>query len=126
MTKGLFLDCDGVINREIGYLHRVGEVEFVDGIFDLCRFFQERDYRLFIVTNQAGVARGFYTEEDVVRLHDWLAAEFALKDVRFTAMYYCPHHPTAGLGSYRIECLCRKPAPGMILRAQREHEIELS
>ncbi len=126
MNKGLFLDRDGVVNREIGYLHRIEDVEFVPGIFEVGRFFQDHGYGLFIVTNQAGVARGLYTEEDVSRLHRWMVEQFAQRAVRIAQIYFCPHHPTEGNGPYRVKCDCRKPAPGMILQAQRDHGIDLA
>jgi D-glycero-D-manno-heptose 1,7-bisphosphate phosphatase len=125
VRKALFLDRDGVINREVGYLHRIEAVEFIEGVFETCRQFQAQDYLLFIVTNQAGIARQYYTDADFQRLTDWMLAQFRQQGIQFTKVYYSPFHPQAGVGDYRRESLCRKPNPGMILQAQSEFDIDL-
>lgn len=126
MNKALLLDRDGVINIEKGYLYRIADVELVPGIFDVCRFFQEDGYLLIAVTNQAGIARGFYSEEDMENLHRWLHDQFIEQGLKLTKIYHCPHHPEHGLGIYKQHCDCRKPAPGMILRARDEFDLDLS
>ena len=118
--KALFLDRDGVINIEKEYLYRQEDFEFIDGIFDLCRHYQKLGYLIFIVTNQSGIARGFYSEEDFAKLTAWMLGEFAKRGVKITKVYHCPHHPKLS-----GECSCRKPKPGMLLDAAKEFDIDL-
>ena len=120
LYKALFLDRDGVINIEKNYLYKISEFEFIDGIFDVCRYFQKLDYFIVVITNQAGIARGLYTEDDFIKLNNWMIGEFKSNNVNITKVYYCPHHPEFG-----VECECRKPRPGMILRAKAEIGIDL-
>ena len=121
-----FLDRDGVINRDIGYLHRPADVEFIPGIFEVVAALHARGYRPVVVTNQSGIARGFYTEADFHALMDWMGARFAEAGAPLDAVYYCPHHPEDGEPPYRRDCDCRKPAPGMLLRAAAERDLDLS
>ena len=121
----VFLDRDGVINREDGYVHRVDEFHFIDGVFDACREMSKAGYQLIIITNQAGIARGYYTEDDFHRLTKWMLNEFRQHGIEIDDVYYCPHHPVHGVGDYRRDCDCRKPAPGMILRAAQERSLDL-
>jgi len=124
--KALFLDRDGVVNVEVGYLHRPEDVKFVPGIVSLCQTAMRLGYRLIVVTNQAGIARGFYTDEDFHTLMEWMRAELRQEGVEFDAVYYCPYHPEHGVGHYRREHEDRKPGAGMLLRAAKELEIELA
>ena len=126
MNKALFLDRDGVINVDSAYVHEPKEFIFVEGIFDLCHFFVKQDYRLFIITNQAGIGRGFYTEQDFKKLMLWVADEFSKRDLKIEKSYYCPHHPTAGIGKYKTQCYCRKPESGMILTAAKDYNLTLN
>jgi D-glycero-D-manno-heptose 1,7-bisphosphate phosphatase len=125
LSPALFLDRDGVLNREIGYLFRPEQVEFMPGIFDLCRFAQARGYKLLVITNQAGIARGLYSEEDFHFLMRWMLDRFEQQQVHLDGYYYCPHHPEHGTGQYRKDCPDRKPGPGMILTAAAQHGIDL-
>ena len=124
--RALFLDRDGVINQEIGYLYLPEDVAFVPGIFDLCRHAQALGYALVVVTNQSGIARGLYTTAQFHHLMDWMAAEFRKEDVSLTAVYHCPYHPEHGIGEFRREHEDRKPAPGMLLRAAKDHSLDLA
>jgi D-glycero-D-manno-heptose 1,7-bisphosphate phosphatase len=119
-----FLDRDGVLNIDIDFLHRVEDLVWVDGALAAVRRLNSRFARVVVVTNQSGVARGLYGEADVQRLHAWMAASAAAQGARIDAFYYCPHHPTAGAGAYTVACDCRKPEPGMLLRAIDEHAID--
>ena len=121
----LFLDRDGVVNVDHGYVHTTGSFDFVDGIFEFCRLAQRRGFRLIIVTNQAGIGRGYYTEDDFHALMGWLKGQFAAQGVTLTDYYFCPYHPD-GVATYRRLSLMRKPAPGMLLRAADDHAIDLS
>ncbi|CAN5534220.1 D-glycero-alpha-D-manno-heptose-1,7-bisphosphate 7-phosphatase [soil metagenome] len=124
--KGLFLDRDGVINREIGYLSKAEEVIFVDGIFSLCRTAQSLGYRLMVITNQAGIARGYYTEEAFQDLMSWMRDEFRREQVELDAVYHCPYHPEHGIGHYKQEHEDRKPGIGMLLRGQKAFDLDLA
>ena len=123
-----FLDRDGVVNIDHGYVHRWEDFEFVPGVVDGMRRLQAGGYALVIVTNQSGIARGFYDEAALGRLHDALRADLLAKGVALTAIEYCPHLPPphAELARYAVDCDCRKPAPGMILRAARAHDLDLA
>ena len=124
--RGLFLDRDGVINEEFGYLYRIEDVRFVPGIFSLCRAAKGLGYRIFVVTNQAGIGRGLYTEEDFERLMEWMVAEFAKEGVEIDAVYHSPYHPVHGIGKYKQEHEDRKPGTGMLRRGAAEFGVELS
>ena len=123
--KALFLDRDGVINVDHGYVCTPERTDFIDGIFDLCRAARKNDHLLVVITNQAGIARGHYSEQQFLGYMDWVRAAFEQHGAALDAVYFCPHHPIAGIGAYQRECECRKPAPGMILRAQRELGLDL-
>lgn len=125
-ARALFLDRDGVVNEEVGYLHRAEDVRFVAGIFSLCRTAVRLGYRLIVVTNQAGIARGYYTEADFERLMDWMRAALHAEGVELDAVYFCPFHPEHGVGEYKREHEDRKPGPGMLLRGARELGISLA
>lgn len=124
--RALFLDRDGVVNVEKNYLHRQEDVEFVDGIFELVRTANAAGFLVVVVTNQAGIGRGYYTEADFHALSAWMSAQFLAQGARIDGVYFCPHHPVHGIGPYRRDCDSRKPAPGMLLRAARELDIDLS
>ena len=110
----VFFDRDGVLNRDIGYLHRPEEVQWLEGAKNAVRLCNDAGYFVFVVTNQAGVARGFYGEEDVHRLHAWMNAQLAGQGAHVDAFEYCPHHPEGVEGPYRRSCRRRKPEPGML------------
>jgi len=124
--RALFLDRDGVINHEVGYLHRPEDVRWVEGIFPLCRTARQLGYKLVVVTNQSGIARGLYTQADFDALTDWMRAEFNAQRAPLDAVYCCPYHPEHGLGDYKREHPDRKPAPGMLLRAAGELSLDLT
>lgn len=124
-TPALFLDRDGVINIDTGYVHQAAECEFVEGIFDLVKRANRLGYRVIVVTNQAGIARGFYSETQFLEFSAWMKNEFSRNEAHIDEIYFCPHHPVHGLGQYHIECECRKPAPGMFLQAQAAFNIDM-
>lgn len=123
--RALFLDRDGVINVEKNYVHRIEDFEFLPGIFELCATARELDYLLVVITNQAGIGRGYYTEADFQRLTDWMLGEFRAHGIDIARVYHCPYHSTAGLGEYKRESFDRKPNPGMILRARQDLGLDL-
>ena len=126
MTPALFLDRDGVVNHEVGYLSHSRDLTFVDGIFPLCRTAQSLGYRLVIVTNQSGIARGLYTTQDFENLMDCIRDEFEKEQILLDAVYHCPYHPEHGVGEFRREHPDRKPSPGMLLRAAGDLALDLS
>ncbi|NSW94783.1 MAG: HAD family hydrolase [Bacteroidales bacterium] len=121
MNKALFLDRDGVINVDKGHVYLREQFEFNEGIFDLCRKYLEQGYLIIIITNQAGIAKGYYTEADFLELTEWMVKEFEDKGIVISKVYYCPHHP-----DITGPCTCRKPEPGMINQAVREFDLNIS
>jgi len=121
LKKALFLDRDGVINVEKEYLYKQEDFAFIDGIFELCRHYQEQGYLIFVVTNQSGIARAYYSEEDFAKLTQWMLDEFTKQGIVISKVYHCPHHPKLS-----GECSCRKPKPGMLLDAAREFDVDLA
>jgi len=116
----LFLDRDGVINVEKNYLHKIEDFEFIEGIFELCKKYEALGYAIVIVTNQSGIAREYYSEEDFEVLSTWMQERFKSEGINVTAIYHCPHHPDIS-GT----CSCRKPEPGMILDAAQKYDLDL-
>ena len=111
------MDRDGVINVDKSYVYKACDFEFKDGIFALCALFLQKGYEIFVITNQSGIARGFYSEEDFENLSEFMLDEFSKRGVEIKKVYHCPH----------LEgCECRKPKPGMILKAQAEFDIDLA
>jgi D-glycero-D-manno-heptose 1,7-bisphosphate phosphatase len=125
VKRAVFLDRDGTINQERDYLYRVDEFEFVTGAPEAIRLLNEAGLFVVVVTNQSGVGRGYYTEEDVETLHRHVAAELAALGAHVDAWLYCPHHPL-GKGRYAVSCSCRKPLPGMLLEAAARFGIDLT
>ena len=123
--KALFLDRDGVINTEKGYVHKIEEFEFVDGVFECCATGMRLGYTLIVITNQAGIGRGYYTEKDYHILTEWMLARFAERGVHIAKIYHCPYHPVHGTGAYKKDSFWRKPNPGMILQARDDFGLDL-
>lgn len=123
--RALFLDRDGVINVNHGYVHSAEQTEWVPGIFELCRAGVDAGLELVVVTNQAGIARGYYSQEQFLQYTHWLHDQFESRGVPLAATYYCPHHPEFGIEGFRIDCRCRKPKPGMILAASNDLDLDL-
>ena len=125
-NRALFLDRDGVVNIDHGYVHRVEDFHFHPGIFQLCRAAQTLEYRIVVVTNQAGIGRGYYTESAFVALTRWMVGRFAEEHVEIAGVYYCPCHPVDGIAGYNNDCFARKPRPGMVLRAAADLALDLT
>ena len=124
-NKALFLDRDGVINVDTHYVHEIDKCQFVGGIFDLCRAAKAKGYKIVVVTNQAGIAKGKYTEEDYFKFRDFVHERFAAENCPIDAEYYCPFHEEGIVEKYRNASWDRKPNPGMILRAVKEMDIDV-
>lgn len=123
----LFLDRDGVLNEDPGYVHRWEDFRWISGAREAVAAFNRAGWWVFVVTNQSGVGRGYYAEDDVVALHAKMSEELEAAGARIDAFYYCPHHPEAAVEAYRHpDPPDRKPNPGMILRALREHPVDVA
>ncbi|TDM53720.1 D-glycero-beta-D-manno-heptose 1,7-bisphosphate 7-phosphatase [Aliivibrio fischeri] len=126
MSKlAVFIDRDGVINVDHGYVHKRDDFEYIDGVFEATKKLKEMGYLLVLVTNQSGIARGMFTEDQFEILTEWMDWNFADNGVDFDGIYYCPHHPEATVEKYKEACDCRKPNPGMLVSAQRFLDIDM-
>ena len=114
----IFLDRDGVINKEVGYLHKIEDFKFIDGVFDACLDFQSFSYQIIIVTNQSGIERGYYTEEDFQTVTEWMLDQFKQHNIQILDVFFCPHAPESN-------CSCRKPKPGMFNQANDKYDIDM-
>jgi len=124
--RALFLDRDGVININHGYVHSVDNFEFIDGIFDMVRAAHTKNFKIVVITNQAGIGRGFYSEQQFHQLTSWMCKIFIKAGAPIDKVYFSPFHPTEGLGKYKKNDFSRKPNPGMILQAQLELGLDLN
>lgn len=122
----LFLDRDGVINVDHGYVHTADGVQWVPGVFELARAAASRGMLLVVVTNQAGIGRGYYSVEQFLEFTGWIHRSFRERGIPLLATYYCPHHPEHALGAYRKPCDCRKPGAGMLSAAAAEFDLDLA
>ena len=116
--KTIFLDRDGVINKEINYLHEVKDFEFINGVFEACQYLESLEYKIIIITNQSGISRSFYTENDYQNITSWMLSQFKKNNINILDVFHCPHLPDSG-------CDCRKPKPGMFLEAKYKHNIDM-
>ncbi|MBA3581025.1 MAG: HAD family hydrolase [Gammaproteobacteria bacterium] len=126
MQPAVFLDRDGVINRDKGYVWRIEDFEFLPGVFDACRHLNQLGYALVIVTNQSGIGRGYFSFDDFAVLNNWMLQQFVANGVHISDVKNCPYHPTEGVGEFRIESVYRKPGPQMLLDAAVDHQLDLS
>ena len=116
--KTIFLDRDGVINKDINYLHKIDDFIFIDGIFDICQCFRKLGYELIVVTNQSGIYRNLFTETDYQKLTYWMSNQFRDKGINILDIFHCPHGP-------KSNCSCRKPKSGMLIEAQIKYNIDM-
>ncbi len=124
MDKVIFLDRDGTLNEEINYLYRPEDLRIFPGVPEALRDLKEHGFRLVVVTNQAGVARGYYSEEDVNRLHEYMNGLLRNEGAAIDAWFYCPHHAEHGIGRYKVACDCRKPGTGMFRMAEKLFDVD--
>jgi D-glycero-D-manno-heptose 1,7-bisphosphate phosphatase len=124
MDKIIFLDRDGTLNEEVNYLHRTEDLVLLPGVTQALRMFREAGFKLVVVTNQAGVARGYYEEKDVEILHKYMNELLRGQGAQIDHFFYCPHHPEHGIGAYKTACHCRKPETGMFEMAEQFYEID--
>jgi D,D-heptose 1,7-bisphosphate phosphatase len=124
--RAVFLDRDGTINEDVGYLSNLNQLSIIPEAFEAVRLMNRQRLQVIVITNQSGVGRGYFDEAVVERIHVHLRAAFLAEDAVIDRFYYCPHHPTEGRGVYLLACSCRKPEPGMLIRAAAERNIDLS
>lgn len=122
----VFFDRDGVLNLDRGYLYRWEDFEWMPGAMEAIKLLTDQGYLLFVVTNQSGIARGFYQEEDVYKLHGYMAEEVEQRGGAIHSFYFCPHHPDGIIEKYTKACDCRKPLPGLIQQACQEWPVDLN
>ena len=116
--KTIFLDRDGVINKEVNYLHKIDNFQFISGVFETCHHLINLNYKIIVITNQSGISRGYYSENDFQIITQWMTAQFKKKFINILDVYHCPHLPDSN-------CNCRKPQPGMLIEAQKKHNIDM-
>ena len=123
--KTIFLDRDGVINKDNNYVFKINDFEFIEGVIDACLALKEKGYLLVVITNQSGIARGYFSEEQFHTLTEWMDWSMADRGVDLDGIYYCPHHSEEGQGEFKIDCDCRKPKAGMLLNAIEDLNIDV-
>ena len=116
--KTIFLDRDGVINKEVNYLHKIEDFEFIEEVFETCFYLKNIGFEIIIVTNQSGISRGFYSENDFNVVNNWMINQFRENNITILDVFYCPH-------SNESNCECRKPKPGMLISAKKKHNIDM-
>ena len=117
--KTIFLDRDGVINHEVGYLHKIEDFQFIDGVFEACLYFQSLNFQIVVITNQSGIGRGYYSESDFYQVNNWMLDQFKHRGIKILNVFFCPHGPEDA-------CECRKPKPGMLLQAKLKYDIDMN
>lgn len=124
MKRALFLDRDGTINQYGEYIYKIEDFKFIDGAIDFIKDFNCLGYKVFVVSNQAGIARGYYTENDLLKLQHYVDDVLLQHGAHIDEWFYCPHHPDKGLAPYNITCNCRKPKTGMVDKAVEKYDID--
>ena len=124
MKKAIFLDRDGTINVEKDYLHRIEDFVLEKGVIEGLKILRDLGYIFVVVTNQSGIARGYYSEEDVILLNKQINEILRKDGINIEKFYYCPHHPEKGVGKYKVKCSCRKPETGMLDEAVKDFDID--
>jgi D-glycero-D-manno-heptose 1,7-bisphosphate phosphatase len=126
MKRAVFLDRDGTISEEVGYVNHASRFRLLPQAAEAIRLLNDSGWLAVVITNQSGVARGYFTEQLLVQINRSMKTDLAAAGARLDAIYYCPHHPTAGNAPYRLNCVCRKPKPGLIHRAADDLSIDLT
>lgn len=123
-AKAVFFDRDGVLNVDVAYLYKIEDLRWIDGAREAVAYLTQLGYKIFVVTNQSGIARGYYTVEQMDELHEYMQQEISAAGGKIEKIYYCPHHPEGSVPEYTGVCDCRKPKPGMLLQALAEYAID--
>ncbi|MBO4456936.1 MAG: HAD family hydrolase [Butyrivibrio sp.] len=126
MNKAVILDRDGTINIDHGYVCRGEDFTYHDGVIEGLKILQQEGYILIVITNQSGIARGYFTEDDYKKLDKWMIGDLKRRGINISASYYCPHHPEAVVDKYRYVCNCRKPGIALFEKAVSEFDIDLN
>lgn len=126
MQKAVFLDRDGTINIEKNYLYRIEDFEYIDGAVEALHILEGLGYLLIVITNQSGIARGYYTEEDFEYLNQWMLTDLVQKGIHIAQIYHCPHYSGGVVKKYAVECGCRKPGTKLFWQAQKEFWIDMN
>ena len=126
MKKAIFFDRDGTLNEEVHFLHKIEDFVWTEGAIEAIKFCNDHNYLAIVITNQSGVARGYYPEENIMKLHQWMNDQLKGHGAHLDGIYYCPHHPEGIIGKYALKCNCRKPLPGMLLRAEKDFDIDMA
>ena len=116
--RTIFLDRDGVINKEINYLYKIEDFEFIAGVFETCKYLINNNFQIIIITNQSGISRGYYTEAQYNILNNWMLEQFKKNNISILDVLHCPHMPDSN-------CDCRKPKPGMLIAAKNKYNIDM-
>lgn len=125
MKKVIFLDRDGTINIEKSYLHKWEDFEFEKNAIEGLQELKKLGYEFIVVTNQSGIGRGYYTEEDLIKLNTQMMNKLKEYGIEILECYYCPHHLEKGIGKYKVDCSCRKPNPGMLLNGIEKYKVDI-
>lgn len=125
MEKAFFLDRDGVIIEDANYLSKPEQLRLIPGAAEGIKLIREHGYKVIVVSNQSGIARGYFTFDDLAKVEKALAAMLEEKGAKVDAWYYCPHHEKGKIAEYAVKCTCRKPLPGLVLKGAEEHNIDL-
>ena len=125
MRKVIFLDRDGTINVEKSYLYKWEDFEFEKNAIEGLKELKNLGYEFIVVTNQSGIGRGYYTEEDLVALNNQMTQKLKEFGIEILECFYCPHHPEKGIGKYKVDCNCRKPNPGMLLEGIKKYDVDI-
>ena len=124
-NKAIFLDRDGTINKDKNYLHKISDFEYIEGAIDGLKILSDMGYMLVVITNQSGIARGFYLEQDYLDLDRWMKKDLSNKGIIIAGSYYCPHLPNGVVSQYTKECDCRKPKTGLFWKAVNDLKIDI-
>ena len=116
--RAIFLDRDGVINKDLNYLYKIDNFKFINGVFHACNYLQNIGYKIIVVTNQSGISRGYYSETDYLVLCKWMVSKFRENGIEILNVFHCPHSPDES-------CNCRKPKPGMLLNAKVKYNVDM-
>lgn len=125
-VPAIFLDRDGTLNVDHGYVHEIDDFQFIEGVIEACLQLKEMGFALVLVTNQSGIARGKFTEAQFLRLTEWMDWSLADRGVDLDGIYFCPHHPEGTVEAFTQVCECRKPLPGMFITAKDELNIDMA